>query len=164
MHRDVKREIQALASQSTPGSDANKQAAFDMWRREFSEERPHEALEMKCPAEVYAKSKRDFNGTPEGISYTGMEVRRMHKGGWITYEAARYQISTSLGGWDVGLKATAGRPEVYFRKLLIGWITPESESFTPHVIKPAPLEKMRGDGALNWRGAGRPSVQFHLQQ
>jgi transposase InsO family protein len=160
MHKDVKREIQALATQITHTSDESRQAAFDVWRREFNEERPHDSLEMKCPAEVYEKSSRAFKGTPEVISYTSMEARRVHKGGWITYEMARYQISTSLGGWDVGLKAVAGRLEVYFGKMLIGWITPESESFTPHVMKPAPPANSRAkrghQAGVELDGGGNP--------
>ena len=32
---------------------------------EFNTERPHEALAMKCPAEVYATSPRRYDGLPE---------------------------------------------------------------------------------------------------
>jgi putative transposase len=149
MHKDVKREIQALAAQCGPESDAARQAAFEAWRREFNEERPHESLGMKCPAEVYEKSTRRFAGTPEVISYTGMEARRVHKGGWITYDNARYQMSAAVGGWEVGLKNAGGKLEVYFGKLLIGWMDTESESFTPNTLTPAkeqPQEGMEPDG------------------
>jgi putative transposase len=156
MHKDVKREIQALASSRPSGGDAGRQAAFDVWRCEFNEERPHEALGMKFPAEVYKRSARAFKGTPEVIGYPSMEVRRVHKGGWITYEAARYQISTALGGWDVGLKPITGRLEVYFGKLLIGWLTPESESFTPHVIEPQQPATRGTNGGTELDGGGKP--------
>ena len=32
---------------------------------EFNNERPHEALDMKCPAELYAPSPRPYDGLPE---------------------------------------------------------------------------------------------------
>ena len=35
-----------------------QQAKFDEFLREFNEERPHEALDMKRPAEVYARLNR----------------------------------------------------------------------------------------------------------
>ncbi len=44
MHRDIGGELE-------PGTA--EQGAMDLWRQEFNQERPHEALGMKCPAEVY---------------------------------------------------------------------------------------------------------------
>lgn len=153
MHKDVKREIQALATQAGPASDAARQAAFDVWRQEFNDERPHEALAMKCPAEVYVKSPRRFLGTPEAISYEAMETRRVHANGWITYEGSRYQISAALRGWEVGLKSIAGRQEVYFGRLLIGWTEPESESFTANTIDPG---KQARQESTELDGDGKP--------
>ena len=33
--------------------------------REFNGERPHEALAMKCPIELYTASPRPYDGLPE---------------------------------------------------------------------------------------------------
>jgi hypothetical protein len=33
--------------------------------QEFNQERPHEALDMKCPAEVYTASTRLYRGLPD---------------------------------------------------------------------------------------------------
>lgn len=38
---------------------------FDGFVHEFNFERPHEALNMKCPAEVYTPASREYNGLPE---------------------------------------------------------------------------------------------------
>jgi putative transposase len=64
MHRDVRQELQA-------GRIGRDQAAFDLWRQEYNGERPHEALGMKTPAEVYQRSERAYKGTPEDIDYGG---------------------------------------------------------------------------------------------
>jgi len=45
-----------------------QQARFDDFVNEFNRERPHEALGMKCPAEVYSASPSPYNGLPE-ITY-----------------------------------------------------------------------------------------------
>jgi hypothetical protein len=37
----------------------------DAFVLEFNCERPHEALAMKCPAEIYTPSPRVYNGLPE---------------------------------------------------------------------------------------------------
>ncbi|MFO1458299.1 MAG: integrase core domain-containing protein [Verrucomicrobiota bacterium] len=55
MHLDVRRELQA-------GRIGDSEAAFEQWRQEFNTERPHEALGMKTPAEVYRPSPRSFEG------------------------------------------------------------------------------------------------------
>ena len=42
-----------------------QQARFDEFVKEFNEERPHEAIDMKRPAELYAPSHRRYDGLPE---------------------------------------------------------------------------------------------------
>ena len=41
-----------------------QQARFYGFVSEFNTERPHEALSMKMPSEVYAPSMRAYNGLP----------------------------------------------------------------------------------------------------
>jgi transposase InsO family protein len=38
------------------------QARFDAFVQEFNTERPHEALAMKAPAQVYSASPRSYSG------------------------------------------------------------------------------------------------------
>jgi transposase InsO family protein len=52
MHRTLKQE-----TTRPPGMNSlQQQARFDDFVREFNEERPHEAIAMKCPAELYQPS------------------------------------------------------------------------------------------------------------
>ena len=51
MHLDIRRELQS-------GKIGRDQNAFDLWRHEYNNERPHEALAMKRPAEIYIPSTR----------------------------------------------------------------------------------------------------------
>jgi putative transposase len=39
-----------------------QQGKFDAFQVEYNKERPHEALAMKCPAEVYSSSPRPYRG------------------------------------------------------------------------------------------------------
>ena len=49
-----------------PGFNSlQQQDRFDAFLGEFNAERPHEALGMKCPAELYAASTRRYDGLPE---------------------------------------------------------------------------------------------------
>ncbi len=42
-----------------------QRAKFDDFIEVFNNERPHEALDMKCPAEVYQPSPRPYTGLPD---------------------------------------------------------------------------------------------------
>ena len=44
------------------GDGARQQRAFDRFRREYNELRPHEALGMQTPAAVYTRSPRVYPG------------------------------------------------------------------------------------------------------
>jgi putative transposase len=122
MHRDIGRELE-------PAGIA-EQAALDLWRQEFNQKRPHEALGMKCPAEVYQSSRRHYEGSPEDLDYPGMEARRVSPAGMIKWHGIALFISASLVGWSVGLKPRSdGSREVWFGRLLLGWIDNKSESF-----------------------------------
>jgi putative transposase len=124
MHRDVRRELQA-------GRIGRDQAAFDLWREQYNTERPHEALGMRVPAEVYRPSGRAYEGTPEDLDYGGMETRKVrHRTGVIGYRNQRILISAALAGWSVGLSAREdGLVEVWFSKLLLGHLDPTTASF-----------------------------------
>jgi len=49
MHRTLKME----ATRPAGSNFLQQQAKFDVFVQEFNNERPHEALEMKCPADIY---------------------------------------------------------------------------------------------------------------
>lgn len=130
MHKDVAREIEGTQYEG-------RQAALEEWTREFNQVRPHEALGMQTPAQVYKKSERKWKGTPDELEYKGMTKRRVHRRGTIHYGNKQYFISSALAGWDIGLQASAtGKMDVYFGRLLLGQIEEQSASFA--AIKPAP--------------------------
>jgi putative transposase len=121
LHRDIGVELEPRTA---------AQEALDLWREEFNHERPHEALGMKCPAEIYQPSQRPYAGTPEDVDYPGMDSRKVGEGGKIKWTGVDLFITCSLAGWSVGLKQLAcGRLEVWFGRLLLGWIEPATESF-----------------------------------
>ncbi len=131
MHKDISRELEGTHYR-------DRQAALDVWKREFNEERPHESLGMKMPSEVYEPSKRKWEGTPDQLDYEGLMTRRVKGTGHICFENQLVFLSTALHGWDVGLKPLRdGTLEVYFARLLLGHLDPETASFIP-VLPDAP--------------------------
>ncbi len=128
MHLDISRELQG-------GRIGRDQNAFDIWRHEYNTERPHEALQMKRPAEVYQPSCRTYEGTPDQLDYGSMETRKVHpKNGTITFRSEQISLSAALAGWNVGIAEQAdGQVEVWFASLLLGWFDPETSSFQPSI-------------------------------
>jgi transposase InsO family protein len=123
LHLDVERELR--------GQDlVGQQAGFDEWRKTFNQERPHEALGMKCPAELYKGSERKYEGTPEDLEYKGMESRKVAKWGSISWRSRLIFISGALAGWSVGLEpCKEGQYNVWFGRLLLGQLEERTLSF-----------------------------------
>ncbi len=122
LHLDVERELRG----------EEQQASFDEWRRVFNQERPHEALRMKRPAELYQSSARKFEGTPQDLTYPRMEARRVQSTGCIRLGKQPIFISTALSGWSVGLEpAELGKFNVHFGQLLLGQYDESTLSFEP---------------------------------
>jgi len=120
LHKDVEKELRG----------EGRQASFDVWRREFNEERPHQALGMKQPAQVYKSSERKFEGSPQDLEYPTMDSRRVHPMGHITVGCEPVFISTALAGWSVGLEASDnGKFNVHFARLLLGQYDRSTASF-----------------------------------
>ncbi len=128
MHLDISRELEG----SAPGE---RQSAFEVWRESFNRERPHEALEMRTPAEVYTSSERKYEGTPDELDYGAMETRRVHVTGRITWKNCPVRISSALQGWSVGLEPADGGDgenfNVWFASLLLGELETSTASFLP---------------------------------
>jgi hypothetical protein len=65
MHLTLKKEATKPAAKNF----LQQQARFDKFTEVFNNERPHEALDMKCPAEVYQPSPRPYTGLSD-IDYS----------------------------------------------------------------------------------------------
>ena len=122
MHKDISRELEAMGQ--------SDQSALDLWRQSFNYERPHEALRMRCPGEVYTASERKYQGTPEDLDYPQMCARRVSKDGLIKLDGEPLFLSTALAGWSVGLKPiNTELMEVWFGRLLLGQVDLSASSF-----------------------------------
>jgi hypothetical protein len=129
MHRDISREVEAMGRCG--------QESLDLWRQSFNYERPHEALGMRCPGEIYRASERKYEGTPEDLEYEQMCPRRVSAKGTIKVDGQRLFLSTSLAGWSVGLKPSAeDMLEVWFGRLLLGQIDLTTSNFIRADIRP----------------------------
>ena len=139
LHRDIRRELQA-------GRVGRDQAAFDLWRQEYNEQRPHEALGLRTPAELYQPSPRPYQGTPEDLDYGGAQTRRIHHTGEVRYHGHEIFVSEALAGWSVALKPRAhdGNLDLWFGHLRLGHLDLQTLSFravrpdSPEALTPNP--------------------------
>jgi len=70
------------------------QAALDPWREEYNFVRPHEALDMRCPGEVYIKSQRPYADQVSEFQYSG-EHRVIKANNWGYVRFAHFQVYLS---------------------------------------------------------------------
>ena len=142
LHRDVSLELEALSR--------SDQHSLEMWRQEFNQQRPHEALGMRFPGEVYQNSERKYQAV-EQLDYGQMATRRVNCNGEINWNHLRLFVSRSLAGWTVGLKSsTQEQIEVWFADLLLGWIEPQTASFLRADIARTATEHDNGSKDKRW--------------
>jgi transposase InsO family protein len=117
MHRDLKAEV---ASKPSPNMRA-QQKRFDRWREQYNQERPHEALDMLRPSEIYRPSARRM-GQKDKIRYSSdHEVKRVSGSGHIRYSGANFYLSEIYAGCYVGLKENQDRiSELHYANLHLG--------------------------------------------
>lgn len=122
LHRDISLELQCLGHID--------QQSLELWRQEFNDQRPHQALGMRCPSELYRHSTRPYRGGVQQLNYPRMITRRVNKNGRIYWAKHYLFVSSSLAGWSVGLQPTdQDQFEVWFARLLLGWLDPRTASF-----------------------------------
>jgi transposase InsO family protein len=101
MHRTLK---QATATPPA-GNRRRQQECFDAFRREYNEQRPHEALGQIPPAQRYAASPRTYPAClPEPEYPGGWECRRVMEGGQFRWWSERVFASHALEGELIGLE------------------------------------------------------------
>lgn len=100
MHLTLKRE-----ATRPPGMNSlQQQARFDGFLKEFNTERPHEALAMKVPADLYTASSRPYQGLPE-LSYPFHDRDILVTAcGRLCMHRKKINISTVMAGQRLGIK------------------------------------------------------------
>jgi transposase InsO family protein len=116
MHRTLAEETTRPPARTRVG----QQRRFNRFRSEYNEERPHEALEMRCPGDLYEASDRPYEEQP--YEYPGHhEVRRVSDAGQIYWRNEQISVTKSLAGQDVGLvEIDEGVWKVSFRMVPLG--------------------------------------------
>jgi transposase InsO family protein len=93
LHRTLKAE-----TATPPQADCKaQQRCFDLWRRQYNHERPHEALKMRRPATVYSPSPRRYPRPLVKVTFdTFGETARVDEHGFIKWHRRKVFISSAL--------------------------------------------------------------------
>jgi transposase InsO family protein len=121
-HERMHRTLKAETARPPKATLRSQQRRFDAFRREYNEERPHEALGMRCPADVYDDSPRTYPERLEPVEYpAGRTVRAVQKHGEFYWRGHRVFLGEAFAHERVGLEPLDGRHwSLYFSDLAIG--------------------------------------------
>jgi transposase InsO family protein len=128
MHLTLKKE-----ATRPPGMNSlQQQDRFNTFVHEFNTERPHEALAMRCPAEVYSPSNRPYDGLPD-LAYPFHDRDVLVTAcGRICMHRKKINISTVLAGQMLGIKEVDdGIWIVSFMRYDLGYIDLEQRTLQP---------------------------------
>jgi putative transposase len=105
MHLTLKREATKPASANV----LQQQARFDAFVDRYNRERPHQALGMKVPADLYTRSPRVYRGLEE-LTYPFADATVMVTNcGRICWQARKVNCSQVFAGQKVGITQVGER-------------------------------------------------------
>ena len=95
-HRTLNGE---LLKHNTFSDIADVDQAIQDWRNKYNNIRPHEALNMLTPSEVYEKSKRKYNPKISEYEYSGtFPIKKVNFKGYISLDNQRLYFSETFIG------------------------------------------------------------------
>lgn len=131
------RTLKAETASPPKASVRAQQRAFDTFRREYNEDRPHESLGQRPPSEFYERSPRRYPRPLLRFAVDPWDHRaRVDKHGFLTWDSQRIFISTAVAHEDVDLRrddADDDTWDVVFGPLSIGSLKHDRRglSFSP---------------------------------
>ena len=100
MHLTLKKEATKPAAQNL----LQQQERFDDFIACYNHERPHQALDMRYPAELYAASPRQYRGLSELTYPLHDRTVTVTNCGRVCFGKRKINLSTVFAGQNVGVK------------------------------------------------------------
>lgn len=144
MHRDLKRET-AIPPAASLGA---QQQRFNRWRHVFVEQRPHEALDGRRPAELYTPSDRPFRERPDEPDYPRhWLVRSVGTSGTIKWHGEHLYLSEALRGQRIALQEVDhGLWSVHFHRTELALLDDHNTLRRISSIRPKPTKRFNTAG------------------
>jgi transposase InsO family protein len=131
-HERVHVDMLPLQEQSAPTRKA-QQVLCEKWQREFNHIRPHEALQMRTPAEVYKRSSRSLPAVATAKYPAGSLLRRVKGNGCFYWKQRDVFVSHSLRTQTIALiSGVERRAKVLFHQIVLG----DFDLETGHRVEP----------------------------
>ena len=105
-HRTMKNE---LLKRNTFFDLADADKHFKEWRVKYNEVRPHEAIDMHCPADVYIPSKRKYSDKVVPYEYSGLHrILKVNYKGYLRFDSKVFYLSETMIGAELELRPSEG--------------------------------------------------------
>lgn len=117
MHRTLKQD----ACRPPRAHCVAQQRAFNAFRAEFNDERPHAALDNRTPSSRYHESSRAYTGELPPLEYPGhFLVKKITTGGTFRFKSRLLFIANALTDHHIGLEeCNTGIWNIYFANILL---------------------------------------------
>lgn len=127
-----------LKLETTRPSGANilqQQEKFDSFQNIYNTERPHEALEMKCPKDFYEPSSRPFPAELPEIHYPLHDASKLvSSNGTVKIGKLGFHLTEALAYQPIGIREEdAGLWRISFMDLDLGLFDGDEKKFKPFV-------------------------------
>src|SRR5271154_1324559 len=111
---------EAMRYRGKPERLSEREQALEEFRQVYNEERPHQALGMKRPAERYRPSARSYQAQPREWDYPeGSTVRRLNAGGFLYWEGRNWFVCEALAGRRVRIETVGELLLVSYRHMYV---------------------------------------------
>lgn len=137
MHRTLKTE----ALDPVAINMKEQQREFDLFRIEYNNYRPHEALNQQAPVKYYTRSTKPYVEKPIEPEYDySYIVRRVRSSGEIRFHSKSYFITELLAGQSVGLKVVDNDfVSIYYSFYPLGLIDLKKNKVIKKVLPMSPV-------------------------
>lgn len=120
-HRTLKQEL--LFQQLSDMQEAERMMGY--WRWKYNEIRPHSALNMKTPSEVYRPSEREFFQPQKFVYDSGKKVVKVNNWGYIRFGPVQIYLSETMADTHLVVEGNDdGTFWVIYRNFRIAQIDP----------------------------------------
>ena len=131
-HERMHRTLKAEATRPSGQCQLQQQERFDEFKQSYNFDRPHEALDMKTPDSLYARSKRTLEEAQKALTYPLHDLTRIvGNQGMLKLEGGRCFIGSAIRGHVVGLRELGnGVHLVSLGPFDLGYVNMNTEKFT----------------------------------
>lgn len=159
-HERMHRTLKAETATPPAANRRQQQREFDRFRREYNEERPHEALAMDTPAARYIPSVRAYPGQVREPEYdSSCLVRRVYPHGQFFWRGDDIFLGKALAGERIALQAVDDRYwRVYFARVPIAYLDEVKKKITETLPR---AETPKSGGTMEISNCEIPTVPPH---